>query len=195
MAPANPSAGVNPAAAVNSAVFSNLFGGQPALSDAQDLLLTLQANVQQALPILRSLTSGLYPATTGGLPPPEATDIRRAAPNTAQTAPGRRLPATGQDARAVTQGIIVAPGQVLGMLGVNVYAMDQATWQRMAALHNELAQIMPLLQQLNGTADAVAALRVAEGTGNLDASLGFTNRFAPVTNRMLLNRSAIAPRR
>ncbi|HHY85535.1 MAG TPA: hypothetical protein GYA07_08375 [Verrucomicrobia bacterium] len=171
----------SPAALTNQQVFQNVFGNQPDLADAQAALLNLQAEVQQALPILRSLTSGLYAATTGGVPPPGSPAEARA--NAQAQAPP--ISPTGRP--AVPQAIIAARADVVGMLGSNVYGMDRETHRQMVILHNQLQQVLPLLQQLNGTADAVSIVRNPSGTNA--PPFPFTNRFVPVNTLLLPGRN------
>jgi hypothetical protein len=79
----------NPFALSNAMVFSNLFGsGDIALGDVEGLLQTLQVNIEQALPLLASLT-GVANNGTGAVNP----NSRIGTANTSTTTPG--TPNTG----------------------------------------------------------------------------------------------------
>jgi hypothetical protein len=191
---------------VGSGGFSNL-----ALEDIQLLLVSLQSDIELALPALVSLTSGIDVNAGGNVAPgtvaPANTDAAVANPNVGAnvaTTVTRPAPVTVAPGRVGGVGAgannpavpgqpnqrILAPGQVhqiggafVGMVGTNTLAMNPDTFQMLLFLRNNLQQTRNLLQALNGSAMNAAA----PGT----PGLVFTNRFSVMTNRFMQGRQGV----
>ncbi|MGN6555868.1 MAG: hypothetical protein ACTHLW_19345 [Verrucomicrobiota bacterium] len=167
----------------NSMAYANLRGGTGTLEDVQILLQNLQMNIEQALPVLASLT-GAANATASVAPgfTPNQSAGRRAFPPSSQYLPrtgnpNQRLYGVGQANRMGAQGLF-------GRVGTNTFAMDQQTFQLLIILHNELQQTLPTLQTLNNAANLANA-----ANANQLAPTGFTNRF----NRVLQYPGGVYP--
>lgn len=135
------------------------------LSNVVTLLLSLQTNIEQTLPVLTTLTTNATFETAAG--PVSQTVV----PLTTNAA-GALLPSTGQVAGAITQlNTIAAP------LGTNIIEIDPGTFQGLVSLRDDLAVALPVLQMLNGTAPSQT-----NNTNHLLTPTGFTNPIVAVTN-------------
>lgn len=134
------------------------------LSNVVTLLLSLQTNVEQVLPVLSSLTSNAtFEAAAGPVSQPVVPLTTNAA--------GALVPSTGQTAGAITQlSTIAAP------LGTNIIEIDPGTFQGLVSLRDDLELALPVLQMLNGTAPST------NNTNHLLTPTGFTNPIVAVTN-------------
>lgn len=134
------------------------------LSNVVTLLLSLQTNVEQVLPVLANLTSNAtFEAAAGPVSQPVVPLTTNAA--------GALVPSTGQVAGAVTQlTTIAAP------LGTNIIEIDPGTFQGLVSLRDDLELALPVLQMLNGTAPST------NNTNHLLTPTGFTNPIVSVTN-------------
>lgn len=134
------------------------------LSNVVTLLLSLQTNVEQVLPVLSSLTSNAtFEAAAGPVSQPVVPLTTNAA--------GALPPSTGQAAGAITQLSTIATP-----LGTNIIEIDPGTFQGLVSLRDDLELALPVLQMLNGTAPST------NNTNHLLTPTGFTNPIVAVTN-------------
>lgn len=139
------------------------------LSNVVTLLLSLQTNIEQTLPVLATLTSN---ATFEGAAGPISQSVAPLTTNAAGAVP----PITGQTAGAVTQlNTIAMP------VGTNIIEIDPGTFQGLVNLRDDLGLALPVLQQLNGTAPSQT-----NSTNHLLTPTGFTNPIVAVTNFPIL---------
>lgn len=168
----NPTPLTNQIAFTNTVVpITNLSALQ--FADISTLLLELQTNVEETLPALTLATTN---PTVINFPAP-VQSLGAVAPITSGP-PGFFLTPTGSaTGRATPQ-----PPSFEVQVGSNVVTIDQATFQALVNLRDQLQQDLPLLQALNGTTAS------ATNTGMVTTILlqplpGITNMFsAPITN-------------
>ena len=135
------------------------------LSNVVTLLLSLQTNIEQALPVLSTLTSNATFETAAG-------PLSQSGMPLTTNAAGALPPITGQVAGPVTQlNAIAMP------VGTNIIEIDPATFQGLVSLRDDLEIALPVLQQLNGTAPSQT-----NSTNHLLTPTGFTNPIVSVTN-------------
>lgn len=135
------------------------------LSNVVDLLLSLQTNVEETLPVLTTLTSNATFETAAG---PVSQSVVPLTTNAAGALP----PPTGQTAGGITQLSTIAMP-----VGTNIVEIDPATFQGLVSLRDDLELALPVLQQLNGTAPSQT-----NSTNHLLTPTGFTNPIVSVTN-------------
>jgi hypothetical protein len=111
--------------ATNSAGDGNVFRtGNYGLNDVQALLETLQANLEQTIPVLTRITSGNQGVDrTTGLPNQFVNSV-----------------AAGQQ-----------PQAFYGVAGTNAVAIDQQTYRSLVVLQNHLQQTLLSLREVNGS--------------------------------------------
>lgn len=135
------------------------------LTNIVSILLNLQTNIEETLPVLGVLTSNAtvtLPSTTSQAP---ATVV----PLT-QAPAGMFLPPTGQ--------VNAQQPTVISMtLGTNVIEIDPRTFQALVQLRDDLEQTLPVLQMLNGTAP-----RQTNTFSSLPINTPLTNAFTPAVN-------------
>ena len=132
------------------------------LSDVVTLLLNLQTNVEQALPVIDMVESNATFASASA----------------AITIPGAFAPITSNPAGLSATGSPNGQPPTLSVtVGTNTFAISPATLEGLILLRDDLQRTLPVLQQLNGT----------EPTNNVGATTflnpgvtGFT--FGPLTN-------------
>lgn len=109
------------------------------MSDVLATLLTLQTNIEEALPVLSFLTTNVnvpLPAQTGQMAGAIAPITSAPAPLTPTGA------ATGHQ----------QPTSFSMTVGTNTFTLDPATLQGLVQLRDDLERALPVVQQLNGTA-------------------------------------------
>lgn len=128
------------------------------------LLLRLQTNIEETLPILVALTSN------ASVTVPSANAQGAVVPITSLP-PGLFLTPTGR-----TNGA-QQPTVISMTLGTNVIEIDPATFQALVLLQNDLELTLPVLQSLNGT-EPRATNAAIPGT----PTTPLTNSFFPTAN-------------
>lgn len=137
------------------------------LTNVVTLLLGLQTNIEEVLPVLAILTSNAAVAVSSGSSQFPAAVV----PITSAPA-GLFLPPTGQ----VTASNL--PATIYLGLGTNILKIDPPTYQALVELENDLEQTLPVLQDLNGTAP-----RQTNPPVPLTPTMApLTNLFSPVNN-------------
>lgn len=145
------------------------------LSNVLELLLSLQTNVEQALPILTTLTSNANFEASSGTPQVPTTVI----PFT--SIPGVPLVSpTDQSANTSVQ-----PTNISTILGSNILEFDPATFEGLVSLQTDLEHALPVLQMLNGTAPSETNALTPTGVENPFA-LGTNTPVVPLTNGFFL---------
>jgi len=131
------------------------------LTDLLTTLLTLQTNIEEALPVLALVTSNVTVAEAGG---------------TGQV----------QGGGAAITGALTAQTAFSMTVGTNTFTIDQPTLQALVVLRDDLEQALPVLQALNGTSptNAIAPLPPVTNPAPVSfvptpATNGF---FIPMTN-------------
>ena len=137
------------------------------LSNVVTLLLGLQTNIEETLPVLAVLTSNANVTVSAGTAQVQAAVI----PITSAPA-GLFLAPTG---RATTNQ---QPTVISMTLGTNVIEIDPPTFQALVLLQNDLEQTLPVLQMLNGTAPK----ETNAVTPGAAITTPLTNSFSPVPN-------------
>jgi hypothetical protein len=132
------------------------------MADLAALLLGLQTNVEETLPVLSFMTSNATVEISSAQNPQAAAPV---VPGPASPF----LPPTGRTNPA-------EPTLLAVPLGTNTVLMDQSTFQGVATLQNDLAALLPVLQALNGT----TVTNVETNGENITAA--FTNDFPAMTN-------------
>jgi hypothetical protein len=135
------------------------------LTNVVTLLLNLQTNVEETLPVLGVLTSNATVAIPSGTTQAAPTIV----PIT-QAPAGMFLSPTGQSTNQQTPLISMT-------LGTNVIEIDPATFQGLVQLRDVLEQALPVLQMLNGTAPTETNTFI---TSPITTPL--TNAFVPARN-------------
>jgi len=159
--------GTNRLAFTNAYGFSNDFSNMQ-VADAGKVLLSLEGNIEQALPALFILTSAQPLNILSNASFRAAAGVRASPlpPATATASP-----------RGVRPSSLSSEPPMLGVvLGTNIFAMDPQTFQELLALQNSLQQAVPILQQLNGLAT----------NPNATNAFSFTNHFVFITNTTAL---------
>jgi hypothetical protein len=135
------------------------------LTNVVSLLLNLQTNIEETLPVLGFLTSNATVALPSGTTQNPTTIV----PIT-QAPAGMFLPPTGQ--------VTNQQSPVISMpLGTNVIEIDPGTFQGLVQLRDLLEQVLPVLQMLNGTAPAETNTFTT-----LPIVTPLTNSFTPARN-------------
>ena len=135
------------------------------LSNVVDLLLSLQTNIEEVLPVLTTLTSNATFETAAG-------QVPQTVPPLTSSPAGASLPPTGRVTNPIPEQTIAMP------LGSNIIEIDPATFQGLVSLRDDLELALPVLQMLNGTAPS----QTNNNTNTLLTPTGFTNPFPAVTN-------------
>jgi hypothetical protein len=146
------------------------------LTDVLTVLLSLQSNIEETLPVLALVTSNATVAgagENGGIP-------GAVAPITSNPS-GLMLPPTG-----AAHGALPAQTSFSMTVGTNTFTIDQPTLQALVVLRDDLEQALPVLQALNGTSptNAIAPLPPVTNPAPVSfvptpATNGF---FIPMTN-------------
>lgn len=159
------------------------------LNDLVALLLTLQTNVEAAIPALTLIESN------AAAPPPPVAANNFIRGNTFRGQFGRLTstppPLTGRSLLSPTGAAngTARPqtNQPLSVrIGTNTFQIDPATLQAVVTLRDNLERTLPALQELNGTSPQPT--NTAPGTSFLNPPVAnfmpvpFTNNFAPLTN-------------
>ena len=137
------------------------------LTNVVQLLLTLQTNIEETLPVLAVLTSNAsITVSSGNNGVPVAVVPITSAPAGLFLAPTGRGSETQQ------------PTVISMILGSNTIEIDPPTFQALVLLENDLEQALPVLQTLNGTAPRETnVITPAPAT-----TTPLTNTFFPVAN-------------
>jgi hypothetical protein len=109
------------------------------LNDLVTLLLNLQTNVEETLPVVSTVLSNAVVADT---------NFNTAPSNEFQGAVG---PITSNPASLVTPSVNGAPQSFSLTVGTNTFIIDPPTLQALVILRNNLERTLPVLQALNGT--------------------------------------------
>jgi hypothetical protein len=158
------------------------------LAQAESLLSDLQANIEQALPVLHSLTSGIATEANGVAAPnaqnsqtaPNAVISRRAVPGVVGTQNSGEANQTA--GRILQRQTPSGVHEYFGMVGTNAFGMNPRTFQMLVILRNDLQNALPVLQSLNGS---VARTTTPAGTvarNQRTPATSFTNLFLFITN-------------
>jgi hypothetical protein len=151
--------------------------------DVMSLLLSLQTNVEESLPALTVVTTNALPAVN---PAPAPVQTLGFVPPITSGPPDFFLTPTG-----AATGQALPPSFVV-KVGTNTLTIDQATFQGLVTLRDQLQQTLPLLQALNGTAPSptnagtvtTILIQPLPAITNLPVT-PITNGFAtPLTNQM-----------
>lgn len=111
------------------------------LSDVLAILLGLQTNVEESLPVLSFLTTNLNSAASS------PTDLVTGAVAPITSNPASLLPPTGAATGAGAQ----QQTSFSMRIGTNIFTIDPPTFQALVTLRDNLEQALPVLQALNGT--------------------------------------------
>jgi hypothetical protein len=141
-----------------------------ALSEVEGLLMSLQANIEQALPIISALANVQQPGTAVSGATVNRVPGAAAAPGVAN-----RTPTSGVTP-ALTPTGVPNPQTSYGAVGTNVFGMNANTRQLLFLLQTELARALPALRQLNGS--------TVQDVGGVSTVVprSFVSRFVLVTN-------------
>jgi hypothetical protein len=143
------------------------------LSDVLTILLQLQTNVEQTLPVLDLVESNvtLAPRSPGRFP-------GAFAPITSNPS-GLFSPPAGAASGAVGS----QQSRLSVTIGTNTFQIDPATIEALIMLRDNLQRTLPVLQQLNGTTPAPSSSTFLNPPVTSFAPPPFTNHFtAPLTN-------------
>jgi len=149
------------------------------LSDVLTLLLTLQTNIEQTLPVLDFIQSNAAIVSVS------STNVVQgfAAPMTSIPAPlGANLTPTGAASGTTRPRVISLSIRI----GTNNFNVDAATLQAIFVLRNDLGRSLPVLQSLNGTTspptNSTAPMAFFNSSVTNFSPGPLTNNLVPLTN-------------